>query len=236
MDPLTVVEAAFALFGEFEHGGFCIVCADVLGETSVSVGLMSGSNAGPVCSSDDFSGRLDELQFTLGEGPSLDAVAGAVPVSEPDLAGVGPGRWPAFSPPALALGLRAVFAFPLKKTGSSPFGSINLYLDRSGPLSDRQVTLAPVLIQRVSEKMLQMQRRSSPGSLPTELAEAADHRAEVHQAAGILAVQLGIAVEEGAIRLRAYAYSVDRPLADVATDVVMDRLRLPADPAPGGSA
>ena len=48
----------------------------------------------------------------------------------------------------------------------------------------------------------------------------------VHNAAGIVSVQQGISVTEALIRLRAYAFSNDRLLADVAEDVIARRLRL----------
>ena len=48
----------------------------------------------------------------------------------------------------------------------------------------------------------------------------------VHNAAGMVSVQEGISVTEALIRLRAFAFSSDRLLADVAEDVVARRLRL----------
>jgi hypothetical protein len=62
-----------------------------------------------------------------------------------------------------------------------------------------------------------------------------ERRAEVHQAAGMISVQLGMGVEEALTRLRAHAYAEDRRLADVARDVVARRLRFAPEPA-GNSA
>ena len=59
-----------------------------------------------------------------------------------------------------------------------------------------------------------------------ELEVGADFHFAVHNAAGMVAVQLGISVTEALIRLRAFAFSHDRLLADVAQDVVDRRLRL----------
>ena len=58
------------------------------------------------------------------------------------------------------------------------------------------------------------------------------HRAEIDQATGMLTVQLGVLIAEAFARLRAYAYSEDRRLADVASDIVARRLRLHPDPDP----
>ena len=51
------------------------------------------------------------------------------------------------------------------------------------------------------------------------------YRAEVHQATGMVSVQLGVSLAEALVRLRAHAWAEDRLLADVAADVVARRLR-----------
>ena len=70
-----------------------------------------------------------------------------------------------------------------------------------------------------------------PGRSPArcggrELEIGADFHYVVHNAAGMVSVQEGISVTEALIRLRAFAFSSDRLLADVAQDVVARRLRL----------
>jgi AmiR/NasT family two-component response regulator len=67
-----------------------------------------------------------------------------------------------------------------------------------------------------------------------QLTRLALHRAEVDQATGMLTVQLGVPAGEAFARLRAYAYSQDRRLADVAGDIVARRLRLRRDPGHDG--
>ena len=62
--------------------------------------------------------------------------------------------------------------------------------------------------------------------MAAELEIGADFHFVVHNAAGIVSVQEGISVTEALIRLRAYAFSHGRLLADVARDVVARRLRI----------
>lgn len=45
-------------------------------------------------SSGELSRTLDELPFTYGQGPCLDAVAQRWPILAPDLDGPGENRWP----------------------------------------------------------------------------------------------------------------------------------------------
>ena len=56
------------------------------------------------------------------------------------------------------------------------------------------------------------------------------NQAEVHQATGMILVQLSVTAEAAFARLRAYAYAHDRRLGDVARDVVERRLRFDPDP------
>jgi AmiR/NasT family two-component response regulator len=52
------------------------------------------------------------------------------------------------------------------------------------------------------------------------------HRTEVHQATGILTVQLGIPLGPALALLRAYSYSHNRSLLSVARDIIAHRIRL----------
>ena len=57
---------------------------------------------------------VEELQFSLGEGPSLAAFAARRPVLVPNLIEAATTMWPEYAPAAHGQGLRAVFAFPLQ--------------------------------------------------------------------------------------------------------------------------
>jgi hypothetical protein len=70
-----------------------------------------------------------------------------------------------------------------------------------------------------------------PGGQAPDLAV---HRVEIDQATGMLTVQLGVTAAEAFARLRAYAYTEDRRLADVASDIVARRLRLEPDAQDSG--
>jgi hypothetical protein len=51
-----------------------------------------------------------------------------------------------------------------------------------------------------------------------------NNHAEVHQATGMILVQLGVPAQDAFVRLRAHAFATHRRLADVASDVVARRL------------
>ena len=134
-------------------------------------------------------------------------------------------RWLAFTPPAVAAGARAVFGFPLQ-LGGIRLGALNLYRDRPGPMGEEQYADSLVLASVAAQAVLAMQAHASPGNLATELEAGADFRFVVHQASGMVAVQLGVSVGEALVRLRAYAFANSRLIAEVAEAIVGRTLRL----------
>jgi hypothetical protein len=203
----------------------CGVTRDIVGVSGAGVMLMSGDvPRGSLCCTNDVSNLIEELQFALGEGPCVDAYQQSQVVVEPNLADPGTPRWFAFSPQAVEAGVRAVFAFPLR-VGTTRLGALDLYRNRPGSLTDDQRADALVMADVVANWVLDMQASASPGSVAEELERDADFHVVVHNAAGAVSVQLGVSIPEALIRLRAYAFSNDRPLRDVAGDVMARRLR-----------
>lgn len=156
---------------------------------------------------------LASLQLTLGEGPSVDAARHGVLVLEPDLFNMPIPRWPAFASAVGELGVRAVFAFPLR-IGAIGLGVLELYRDSPGSMSTAQIGDVLVLADALTSLLLRL-------GLGGEFVVL---RTAVHQATGMIAEQLGVGLDEALIRLRGYAFGSDRPIDDVADDVVAKRL------------
>ena len=203
----------------------CGACPGLAGVTGAGMMLMSDDvQRGTLSASDDVSRLMEELQYTLGEGPCVDAFRQDRVVAEPDLDG--PAGRSAFGPAALRAGARAVFGFPLQ-VGGVRLGALNLYRDRPGPLSGEQHGDMLVLAGVAARWVLQAQAGAAPGALAGELEAGADLHFSVHNAAGIVSVQEDISVADALVRLRAFAFTSDRRLADVAQDVIARTLRLP---------
>jgi len=223
--------------GVVETQRLCDVCVEVTGATGAGIMLMSGDiPRGSVCTSDAVSTLIEQLQYELGEGPCVDAYHLDRPVSEPDLADAATSRWPAFTGPVVDAGARAVFGFPLQ-VGAVRLGALNLYFDTPGSLTDEQHADAMLLAGIVAQALMLLQAGAPPGAVATELEANADFQYVVHQASGMVAAQLEVTIGQALIRLRAHAFGNDRPLTDVARDVVDRRLRFDAqsgekDPTP----
>jgi hypothetical protein len=162
---------------------------------------------------------IEDLQMTLGEGPCVDVERGGAAVMVPDLrelATAGDG-WPVFRSEASGLGVSAVFAFPMR-VGPVTLGVVDLYRATPGPLNAAQLSSTLSTVDAIGRHLVAPERGDAAG-------EDASLSLVVHQAAGIVMVQLDSSVEEALVRLRASAYADGRPVADLAADVVRGDLR-----------
>ena len=208
----------------------CEVAAEVTGASGAGVMLLAeGRPQASLCTTDEVSALIEELQHGLGEGPCVDAHRTGTVVAEPDLAAPGIPRWMAFSPRALAGGARAVFGYPVR-IGTVRIGALNLYRDRPGRLGDDQHADAIVMADVAARAILAAQAAAPPDGLAIELQSDAEHWDVVHQAAGIVSVQLDLPVADALVRLRAHAFRTDRPITEIAREVVGRRLELERDP------
>jgi hypothetical protein len=211
--------------GAFGTKRLCQVCAEVTAMSGAGIMLMAADvPQGSLCTSNDMSDLIEQLQYSLGEGPCVDAYNQDWPVLEPDLVHPETPRWLAFAPAAVAGGVRAVFGFPLQ-VGSVRLGALNLCREQAGSLSDEQHADALVMADIAAQAVLVMQGNQPSGELAAELGAGADFHYVVHQASGMVAAQLEVSVREALVRLRAYAFGNDRSLTDVAKAVVDRTLR-----------
>lgn len=176
---------------------------------------------------------IDELQFTLGDGPCLTAYQQRTPQLVPDLADPRYGaQWPVFVGEALGVGVAAVFAFPIVHD-ESRLGVLELYRATPGALAVSEYEAAVSCAAEAgatvrtnwSDYISRAEGLQSPAdALALELSDPSNDqgfsRSRVFMASGMLAVQWGIAPEEAMDRLRAYAFGSGRSINDVADDII----------------
>ncbi|MHB1486600.1 MAG: ANTAR domain-containing protein, partial [Acidimicrobiales bacterium] len=110
------------------------------------------------------------------------------------------------------------------KMGSARFGAISLNRDEPGPLSPGQLSLARTAASTAMEVVLSGHSGVAPGSLPPVLDSLAQNHAVVHQATGMILVQMVISAEDALMVLRVRAFGANRPIQIVAADVVAGRI------------
>jgi hypothetical protein len=202
-------------------GELCIDLAKVAG---AGISLMTrAGNSGILYASDETASQVEDLQFTLGEGPCMEAFATGAAVFVADVTDPSEGvvqRWPEFVRQASALGVRAVYAIPLR-IGAIRLGVMDLYRLFPGPLSPSELEAALLLADIAALSLLH------PDSGATDLPDEVDRstfRIEVHQATGMVQVQTGASTADALLLLRAHAFTEHRSIDGVARDVIERRL------------
>jgi hypothetical protein len=190
--------------------------------------ITDSDGLGSVAASDAATARLGDIQFTLGEGPCWDAARDGCPVLVGDMATASGHRWPMFTSAVLAAGFRAVFAFPLQ-IGAIRLGTLGLFHTEPGGLGHGAMADALLVADVAALALVDTPAdEANPDGGWSDASRL--HRAEVHQATGMLMVQLGVGAQEALVRLRAHAFTCGQTADEIAREIVARRLRLVGDP------
>ena len=187
-----------------------------------SVVLMGDDTFPSVAGAYGVSVAVQDLEYTLGEGPATDAYAQGKPVLVDDLAFV-KSRWPQFTRSLADTGIRSIYALPLQ-VGAIKLGVLVLYRDQPDVLGGDELSAALLVANLVTNQVLDLQAGAASESLAWGL-EVDDYRAVVHQATGMISAQLDCSIGEALVRLRGHAFGAERPIEEVASDVVTGKLR-----------
>jgi GAF domain len=215
-------------------GVLCETATRLAGVDGAAVAvLMSPQSRELVYATDDLAKEVDEFQFTVGEGPCLDAFELAWPQLCPNLdACTVRDNWLAFSSGVREMGVGAVFAFPLPGA-QHVLGVLELYRRTAGGLDDEQLNAAATCAEAIGHTILSNVPHSASAVEAAVGVEAASlhssnpfNRSELHIAAGMVAVHLHVSIDEALSRIRAHAYSAGLTVSATAGEIVARRLTL----------
>lgn len=131
---------------------------EVLPIDAAGVTLISpGRDPYYVAASDDSALEYEQLQSELGEGPCTVAYTDGHAISVPDLRH--DNQFPVFARRALAEGLEAAFAFPLRHEDRR-FGALDLYRGTPGALSARQLDVAQTFANVAAAYLINAEARA----------------------------------------------------------------------------
>ncbi|WP_240977291.1 GAF and ANTAR domain-containing protein [Planctomonas sp. JC2975] len=176
-----------------------------------------------IAASDRVAAALEELQFDLGEGPHWQAIQTGRSVSVTDLDSAQSDAWPMFASAALGIGVHAVIALPLK-LGATTIGVVDLNRRLAGPFGSEALETAETLTRRTALASARFAAETAREDVVEESDTAPALRREVHQAIGMIVVQLNTTATEAFARLRAHAFASGRTVQAVALDVVNRQL------------
>lgn len=176
--------------------------------------LVEDGSSGIAALSDPSVAALADLCFTVGEGPTLDAFTLRRPVLVGDVS-QHRSRWPGFAQAAADLRVQGVLSLPLQ-VGGMTVGVLELYALRPRSLDGRETSLALAFADLATEVVL-----DGPATRPHGTrAPLLDHRAEVHQAQGMVMVDLRVDMREALVRMRAHAFREGIPLVELARSII----------------
>jgi hypothetical protein len=200
----------------------CRAATSRLPVKGAAIHLMTTGSEGVAAFSDATTLALAELQFATNEGPGQHAfrIQRPVLVADLDSALV---RWPGFASLALESGVRAVFSFPLQE-GAVSFGVLELYADRTGPLHADNLAMAAAFARAATEVIFDGGTITAAGDLGSGLRDSMRNRAPIHQAQGMVMVDLGVTLAEALTRMRARAFARNITLLELAYEVIAGTL------------
>ncbi len=209
----------------------CGQCSNDVGVDGIAIAVFASDTSRDLVYATDITAeRIDELEFTLGEGPGLTAYRTSVPELHTDLTDpAATTRWPMLVPEVLDLGVRAVFALPLRLFIGARIGVLELYRTQPCRLDTQHYRAAAGYAAALGSIVVE---ELDPSRNPTMVDPALSPRGKVHLAAGMMAAQLRVSPADALTRLRAVAFAQHRRITVIAQDIIAARLRFrPEDSA-----
>ncbi|SFH32007.1 GAF and ANTAR domain-containing protein [Cryobacterium levicorallinum] len=209
-----------------EDVALCAKFLDALPVTGAAVSVFGGAVPETVvCATDELAARLDELQFDLGEGPRWEAVRTRIPVLEPRVREGEHPLWPVFFSALLDTEVEALYDFPLT-LGALDVGIVELYSTTSGALDRTDRAKALVLANQTAWNLLDRLLRVKESTASATITEASPlSRREIHQATGMVLVQMNVTPTDALLLLRGHAFAHGKTVRTIAGDVVARRLQ-----------
>jgi GAF domain-containing protein len=232
----TLVELADNLVDDFDVVDVLAMlsdrCVDSLDVTAAGVMLASATGELQVVASSSETMRILELfELQADEGPCVDCFRQDKAIVNVELSAVG-GRWPRFTPRALAGGFHSVHALPMHLRGRT-IGALNLFRTDEGPLDDADVLAAQSLADVATIAILQYRAAVDAQVLNGQLNQALNSRIIIEQAKGRISQAADLDMDQAFQRLRSHARRHNLRLTDLCRSIADGSVTIPSvDPLP----
>jgi GAF domain-containing protein len=180
-----------------------------------------------VVATDPFVHAIDDVQYGIGEGPCLQAVATGQSQTSGSLGGE--ARWPHFGPRVGRMGVHSVLSLPLLLPGSlgpgQVIGAMNVYAHGKDAFDEQAVRIGELFARPAAVSVHNAQVLARSQRLAEQLTEALTNRAVIDQALGVLMSRSGASAQEAFDRLRAMSQTQHVKVADVSRTLVDEAVR-----------
>ena len=192
------------------------------GADGAGLTLIEADRSDTIVKSEQFVHEVDDIQYSLGQGPCISAAAAGRTMRSGSL-GQDP-RWPEFGSRVAALGVHSVLSLPLV-TADGVVGAMNVYAHAADAFDDRSEHLGELFAVPAAIAVQNAQILAQTQRLAANLQAALTNRAVIDQAIGILMSRSGITADEAFERLRTLSQREHTRLAEIATGVVEAAVR-----------
>lgn len=197
------------------------------GADGAGLTMLEDNRAQTVVASADFVNAVDDVQYGLGEGPCLLAVASGRTQTSGSLGGE--ARWPHFGPRVGRLGVHSVLSLPLLLPGRDAtdrvVGAMNVYAHAKNAFGPEAVRIGELFARPAAVSVHNAQVLAQSQRLATQLTEALTSRAVIDQALGVLMSRTGASPQEAFERLRMMSQTQHVRVAEVSRLLVDEAVR-----------
>ncbi|WP_354531432.1 GAF and ANTAR domain-containing protein [Nakamurella sp. UYEF19] len=191
--------------------------AAIPGADGAGLTLLEPHHADVIVKSTEFVRQIDDIQYSIGEGPCISAAATGRTVRSGSLGG--DARWPRFGPRAGRLGVHSVLSLPLLSP-AGVHGAMNVYAHGKNVFDARAEELGELFAVPAAISVLNAQILSQARRLATQLQAALTSRPVIDQAIGILRSRSGDTADQAFARLTTLSQTQHLKLTQVATTIV----------------
>jgi GAF domain-containing protein len=179
--------------------------------------------------SNNLAAQIDELQYSVDQGPCLDAMRSGTVIQVDDLSR--DNRWDHYRPHALAHGVLSSLSLPLIVDGES-LGALNLYSSTPAALAGPHREHAEEFATKCAAALTVSLRQVRQAQMQQQLAEAMVSSSVIDQAIGILMGQQRCTATAAFNLLRQASQHRNRKLRDIAAEIVTNVSGQPPQPRP----
>lgn len=192
------------------------------GAEGAGLTLLEENRSDTIVSTADFVTRIDDIQYSLGQGPCLSAVAERQTVISGSLGG--DRRWPKFGSRVARLGVHSVVSLPLI-TNEGVLGGMNVYAHDKNAFTADAARLGELFAMPAAIAVQNAQVLAQTKRLAGQLQAALSSRGVIERAVGIMMSRSGGTEAEALERLRALSQHQHEKLPVVAQTIVQEAVR-----------